>query len=234
MSRVVNLIVHTVPLLEQSESAYEKIKNDNDLRRVFHRAGQELHLLIKSLKTLENHLVSASGSAVQATESAKQHIKACKEKATTANRVFEHVARAPEGSRFREYTKMIQLEKEADGDDVCSVEVLVHDMLQDVLELAKQCGVKEVMEDEMEDLEDAIEELKKMVRPAGNGNKGSMTFNNMGNKDQFNSVGGGPMYNNTSNGNMLPWATFQKGVNFGENAASAQDDADFQTENQRN
>ncbi|KAK6703661.1 hypothetical protein SNK04_013591 [Fusarium graminearum] len=210
MSRIITLIERTTPILEAAEAEYEKVNKDNKLRLVFHQAGKGLALVKKTLELVKPHLQNRDlGGGL---EDAKNSIKACTRKVTSAEWMFRQVALAPENSRFGVYNKLLAREGKQ-----YMVEVLVQGMMKDVCELVKQSGIEERMQDEVEDLRDAINAFEDMVPSAPTEEKGH-NVSNFGDGDQFSAAGFAEQNNNTGSGNQLPGGVFNREVNFGGQA----------------
>ncbi|KAK2616855.1 hypothetical protein QQS21_000233 [Conoideocrella luteorostrata] len=213
MSRIITFIDRATLQLENTAAEYEKVRSDNNLRLVFHQAGQGVVLVREALEVAKGHLQSKLSGV---SENAKKPIKACEQKALLSKRMFGQVAQAPENARFVVYSKLL-----AQDGKRYMVEVLVQGMMNDVCELVEQCGLGEEMKDEIENLRDAVNDLKEMGTLVDSGER-TTTFTNLGEGDQFNSTNG-QQNNNTGAGNQLPGASFQERVIFGEQASDTQE-----------
>ncbi|KAF2477160.1 uncharacterized protein BDR25DRAFT_208321 [Lindgomyces ingoldianus] len=205
-TNVTNLISSTIAILKATTKNYNIVKDDKGLREAFHEAGRGLLLVEEALQTAKIQL-DARGSA-EDPQSAMSSLEACNTKATLSESIFKDVAEAPETSRFESYKAAVQQQGKGK-----TAEVLTLWMMKDVCELAENDTIKEIMQNQVKGLRDAIDKLLKMepsVPKEGSGN----TFNSYDDSRQFNAPGGTQDIN-TGSGNQFSRTIFSGSVTFG-------------------
>ncbi|KAL9570476.1 hypothetical protein ACKAV7_005407 [Fusarium commune] len=203
---VTNLISTTTTNLEAATGHYSVVKGDKGLREAFHEAGRGLLLVGRALQTAKTQL--GGRDLAGDPQSAMDSLKECNTNAELSKNIFNAVAQAPETSRFECYKEAVR----QDGKGR-TVEVLMMGMMNYVCVLAKNDAIRAGLEDQVNALRGAIEQLSKMEPSVP---KDEPTFTHYGSGDQLNAPGG-TVNKSTGSGNHFPGATFSGSISFGNN-----------------
>ncbi|ENH74377.1 hypothetical protein NW756_012676 [Fusarium oxysporum] len=196
MDLVLAWIDQTTQALEDAQAAYISLSNDNRFKFSFHRAGKGLAEVKAVLEHIKSLLIERQSQGGDAT-SGRKSLRNCKDAADKTTRVFDHVARAPEDARLKEY--YIYLAHQGLGE---RVEVLVKEMMQLVCDLAQQVGIKECIKEKLEELEWQIAKLEEELEALSQKEEKGGTilgcqYNAKDLATQFNNTGTGAQNNGT-------------------------------------
>ncbi|EWZ86334.1 hypothetical protein NW765_001377 [Fusarium oxysporum] len=134
-------------------------------------------------------------------------LKECNANAELSKDIFNAVAQAPETSRLECYKEAVRQEGKGR-----MVEALMMGMMNYVCVLAENDTIRAGLEDQVNILRGAIEQLSNMEPSVPNKGSGN-TFTHFGYGDMLN-VAGGTVNKSTGSGNHFPGATFSGPVTF--------------------
>ncbi|KAG7405000.1 hypothetical protein DER46DRAFT_663446 [Fusarium sp. MPI-SDFR-AT-0072] len=202
---VTDLISTTTTNLEAATRHYSVVKSDKGLSETFHEAGRGLLLVGRALQTAKTQL--GGRDLAGDPQGAMDSLKECNANAELSKNIFNAVAQAPETSRLECYKEAVRQEGKGR-----MVEVLMMGLMNYVCVLAENDAIIAGLEDQVNALRGAIEQLSKMEPSVPNEGSGN-TFTHFGSGDMLNAPGG-TVNKSTGSGNHFPGATFSGPVTF--------------------
>jgi hypothetical protein len=202
---VTDLISTTTTNLEAATGHYSVANGDKGLCETFHEAGRGLLLVGWALQTAKTQL--GGRDLAGDPQSAMDSLKECNANAELSKNIFNAVAQAPETSRLERYKEAVRQEGKGR-----TVEVLMMGMMNYVCVLGENDAIRAGLEDQVNALRGAIEQLSKMEPSVPNEASGN-TFTHFGSGDMLNAPGG-TVNRSTGSGNHFPGATFSGPVTF--------------------
>ncbi|KAF5228485.1 hypothetical protein FAUST_11032 [Fusarium austroamericanum] len=202
---VTDLIPTTMTNLEAATRHYSVIKGDKGLSETFHDAGRGQLLVGRALQTAKTQL--GGRDLAGDPQSAMDSLKECNANAKLSKNIFNAVAQAPETSRLECYKEAMRQEGKGR-----TVEVLMMGIMNYVCVLGENGAIRAGLEDQVNALRGAIEQLSKTEPSVPNEGSGN-TFTHFGSGDMLNAPGG-TVNKSTGSGNHFPGATFSGPVTF--------------------